>query len=336
MRAVLPALVRPILLLALGCAVASGAGAGPRERIGPLILEAGPGAERALERLADDARGIVPRLEADLGVRFAGPFRMVLIAPNARGRLADPMLVGLDEGAPPWAAGYVVTGARLGAIRLGLSSQYPYGSPTSVLAHEATHVLLHDAAGERLPLWFQEGVATLEGRRWSLEDWVIDAANVLGDEAPTLDELNGYFGASEPLAREAYASSFSFVSWVVGARGPGVLPDLLRAARDRPFADAWAAATGSTLAADEAAWRKAMTIRYRWAGALTASATLWLLVSVLAFLIGAWRRWRQRRVRERWPDEPDEGPDGPDGWPAAGEAGPPSEAQGETPEQRRE
>src|SRR5262245_28327491 len=53
----------------------------------------------------------------------------------------------IDRAAPPWAAGYMIPSLRLGAVRLAQASQYPYGTLESALAHEATHMLLHDAVG---------------------------------------------------------------------------------------------------------------------------------------------------------------------------------------------
>jgi len=284
------------------------------------VLESGPGADRALAPLAAKARVFLPKLEADLGARLERPLRMVLIAAGPGSGVADPAILALDTGAPPWAAGYVVPDRRVGAVRLALAAQYPYGNPASVLAHEVTHMVLDDAVPEGLPLWFQEGVATWAGRRWGLQDMVIHATAVLTEDTPTLEELDGYFGASEPLAAEAYATSFSFVSWTVNRHGAAVLRDMLARARTRPFAEAWAGATGATLEADEQAWRAQALTRYRWVAVLTASATLWAAVGVLAFFVGAIRRLRQRRQRERWPDEPD----GPELAADAGTQEPPS------------
>lgn len=304
-------LINAIVLVATTLLAAAPALAA-RERIGNLVLESGPGADRALAPLAQKARDFMPRIEADLGVRLDGPLRMVLIAAGPGSGIADPSVMQLDTSAPRWAAGYVVPARRIGAIRLALASQYPYGNPASVLAHEVTHMMLDDAVPEGLPIWFQEGVATWVGRRWGLQDMVIHATAVLTEDAPTFEELDDYFGASEPLAAEAYATSFSFVSWTVNRHGTQVLRDMLARARAEPFEEAWAAATGATLEADEAAWRSQALTRYRWVAVLTASATLWAAIGVLAFFVGAIRKLRQRRARERWPDEPD-GPDTPDG-----------------------
>lgn len=290
-----------LLLLALAPVVARAA----TERVGDCILEAGPGAERALAPLARRAREILPRLEEDLGARFKGPFRMVLIPARPIGGHMNLMTLRLDAGAPPWAAGYMIPDRRIGAIRLALASSYPYGTPASVLAHEATHMLLYDAAADTLPLWFQEGVATYEGRKWTLSDLLIHATLVLTEDSPSLDELDEWFDSSEPNAREAYAASFSFVSWAVTRHGRGVLRDVLARTHTMPFQDAWAAATGASLASEEAAWRGKTKTRYRWIGIITASATFWILMSLLAAIAGVWKNIRARRMRERWPDEPD-------------------------------
>jgi len=73
-------------------------------------------------------------------VRTAARFHMVLIPAGA---LADSDLRRLDESAPWWAAGFTIPERRVCAIRMAMAGRYPYGSLESVLAHEATHMLIH-------------------------------------------------------------------------------------------------------------------------------------------------------------------------------------------------
>jgi len=53
----------------------------------------------------------------------------------------------------------------------------------------------------------------------------------------------------------------------------------------------------------EAQWRRASLIRYRWLPVLTASSTLWILITLLSIVVGGYRRAQQRRLRERWERE---------------------------------
>lgn len=272
-------------------------------RVGLLSLQGPPGSERELAALGARARTILPALEADLGVRFRARFRMFLIP---AGPLRDPEIARLDSSAPPWAAGYLLPAQRVGAIRVARASQYPYGTLESVLAHEATHMLLRDSGVRDLPLWFEEGVATWQGRRWTLEDAMLYSTSLLTSDLPRLAELDSAFHATEAEARLAYAASFAFVSRAVRRSPPGFLGNLLRVARDRPFAEAWRAASGAPLAVAEADWRRDSLIRYRWIPVLTASSTLWILITFLAVFVGVRKRERLSRQRREWKEEDEE------------------------------
>src|SRR5205814_3099728 len=85
--------------------------------------------------------------------------------------------------------------------------------------------------------------------------------------------------------------------------GPGVLRELVRAARDRPFDRAWREVTGTTLERAETDWRRASLIRYRWIPLLATSSSLWLAITLLSLVVGVRKRALARRVRERWEQE---------------------------------
>jgi hypothetical protein len=294
-----------LALLILGLALTLGQGLSQtrnwtRERIGLLSLEGPPGTERAVQALAGRAREILPEIETQLGLRPAQRFRIVLVP---RGGLDELDLVGMDQAAPPWAAGYMIPGHRIGAIRMDQAAHYPYGTLESVLAHETVHLLLHDALGGRTPLWFEEGVATWQGRRWSAQDMWIYTRSLLTSDLPALADLDSAFRASPAEADLAYAASFAFISWNVRRHGEEWVRRVLRETRSRPFAAAWEAVTEAPLEQAEAAWRKESLIRYRWVPVLTASSTLWLGITLLAVWAGIRKRARAREARERWAAE---------------------------------
>jgi hypothetical protein len=286
-----------VLSLALAPPVESQTQVWTRERVGLLTLEGPPGTERAVHALAGRARELLPQVEAELGARPAKHFRIVLVP---RGGLAEPDLARMDQSAPPWAAGYMIPEQRVGAIRIAQAASYPYGTLESALAHEATHMLLHDAVGRGLPLWFEEGAATWQGRRWGTEDMWIYTRALLTSDLPMLADLDSAFHASAADAELAYAASFSFVAWNVHRHGPGLVRGVLREMKSRPFAAAWEVVTGVPLERAEAAWRQETLMRYRWIPILTASSTLWMLIALLAVWAGIRRRARARAAREQW------------------------------------
>lgn len=288
-----------LVLAALAWAAPSPAQPRATARIGLMSLEAEPGAEPALRRLAPAAPTILARLEAQLGVRPARLYRMVLVPPAG---IRDPEVARIDASAPNWAAGYLLPDHRFGAIRVAQAGRYPYGTLEAVLAHEATHQLVHDS-GARVPLWFNEGVATRLGRRWNLDDAFLYATSLLTSHLPALTDLDAWFQGDDREAQLAYAASFEFVSWASSRHGERLVRDVLHAARTRPFGEAWRAVTGSSLADDERAWRRGTLFRYRWLPLLGASSTLWLGVTALALAAGVRKRARARRVREQWARE---------------------------------
>jgi len=294
------------LLLVVGLSIVSPAApAEPEEdwvrvEAGDLTLE-GPAAYRAtLEELATRSRVFLPDLERDLGVELAGPVLMVLIPPDTS---PYPAVARLDAAAPRWAAGFVLSGQRVGGIRIADAERYPFGDAGAVLAHEMTHVLLEDAAGPRLPRWFAEGVATREQREWSLRDVMVYGSALLVGPLPELSQLNRAFAGPASEARLAYAASFDFVHWSEEEYGPGVIREVLARTRAEGFEVAWRSATGTSLVSSEAAWRRSSLALYRWIPLATGAGTLWLAITAL-FLVAAWRRRaRTREQYEAWEEE---------------------------------
>ena len=305
----------PILTLALGLAAAPGAAASGapgtedgwiRRQVGACILEARPEQELLLEALAERAADLLPRVERELGVRAAAPYRIILLP---RDPVGDAVIRDLDGYAPGWAAGYLFPARRIGAIRISRADRYPYSDLASVLAHEATHMLLFDAAGGRLPRWFGEGVATGIERSWGLRDILVYSSSLLTGPLPRLDELDDAFDSSGARARTAYAASFDFLMWTVRTYGQEVVRDIVREAATRPFPEAWRAATGVPLDRAEASWRRGSIILYRWVPAITGTTPLWIGITLLTILAIARRRARTRKILERWESEGDFGDD---------------------------
>ena len=271
-----------------------------RVEAGDCVLEAPPAERGRLLALAERAKTLLPRVESELGARAAAPYRIVLIPP---GTPDDEVLRDLDARAPSWAAGFMIPALRAGAIRIAQADRYPYADLSSVLAHEATHMLLFDAAGGGLPRWFGEGVATGIERSWGLRDVLVYSSSVLTGRLPPLAELDAAFDASDDRARAAYAASFDFLLFTVKTYGTGVVRDIVREAAARPFPEAWQAATGVPLSRTETEWRRGSLLLYRWVPALTGTTAVWSGITFLALLAGARRRARSRRTREQWDAE---------------------------------
>jgi hypothetical protein len=303
-----------VLLLCAGVLPAAANGPLRQVAVGSCILEAPPEYSDHLDFLAGQARRLLPRLEEDLGVRARAPYRIALIPPAP---VMNDALRRLDASAPPWAAGFLLPGRRVGGIRLARAQGYPHDDTASVLVHEATHMLLYDAAGSGLPRWFGEGVSTWEGRRWGLRDLFVYSSGLLTHRLPPLAELDRWFGDAPSRTRVAYAASFDFINWSARRYGDDVVARILD--EEGPFLAAWEAATGETLSTAEARWRRGSLLRYRWLPALLGTTALWMAITVLALLAGVRRRARSRAIQARWDAEEPGGPG--DGLPPDGSAG---------------
>jgi hypothetical protein len=268
-----------------------------RARVGACVLEAPPDLRVHLERLAARAAAFLPHLEEEIGAQPAAPWRIVLIPASPSD---DPEIRALDAAAPAWAVGFILPHRRVGAIRVGRADRYPYADLASVLAHEATHMLLHDAAGAGLPRWFGEGVATALERRWGMRDVLVYSSSLLTGPLPRLDELDPAFDAGGHAARAAYAAAFDFLRATRHRHGRGVVRAIVREAGARPFPEAWEAATGEPLARSEAAWRRGSLVVYRWIPALTGTGAVWGGITALALAAIARHRARRRAILERW------------------------------------
>jgi hypothetical protein len=292
-------------LLALAAQAASiradqAARLGLERRAGSVVLVAPPGAERSLESLGPHAQDIVTQVSRQLGLEPRAPYRMILIPANG---LSDPDLIRFDRGAPPWAAGFMDPAQRTGAIRLAQAARYPYGTPEAVLAHESAHLLMHDAPGVALPLWFEEGVATWVAREWQLEDVFQLSSRLLMHDLPRLDALEPKFHGRADEADQAYAASFAFVSWSVTRYGSSLVRDVLNEARTHSFERAWRLATGESLDRSESQWRRDSVFRYRWLPVIAGSGSLWLIVMVIALAVWLRRRARARALEAVWDAE---------------------------------
>ncbi|HEV8701556.1 MAG TPA: hypothetical protein VGV60_09840 [Candidatus Polarisedimenticolia bacterium] len=288
-----------------------------RRQVGLCTLEGPADLLPLLDRLADQAEAGLQRVEAELGTGAAAPYRIVLIprvlptagAPSGPrsstvpGSSAAARLRELDRLAPEWASGFLLPSRRLGAIRLAEADRYPHADLGSVLAHEATHMILFDAAGNNLPRWFGEGVATGIERSWGMRDVLVFSSSLLTGRLPPLAELDAAFDASDDRARAAYAASFDFMLFTVKRYGDGVVREIVREAASRPFPEAWRAATGVSLERSETEWRRGSLFLYRWIPALTGTTALWSGITLLALFAGAHRRARSRAILERWEAE---------------------------------
>jgi len=251
--------------------------------------------------LASQAPGVIAELERDLGVLAPSAVLVRILQPRRDARMA-----GDAAGPPHWAVGYVPGSSREVVLRGDLIRAYPFEDLLSLFGHEMTHILLNSlpAGTDGLPLWFQEGVAVSESRRWSFHDVLALGTALLVASPPPLAALEHSFPDDESAARVAYAESFSFVSFLEREHGPAVVRRIVAGlAAGEHFSEAFRRVTGSDVAEVEVAWRERVTLIYRWIPALTSTSVLWLGITLLVLVSRIAKRRRERAIQEAWERE---------------------------------
>ncbi|HSC59026.1 MAG TPA: hypothetical protein VLC11_05650 [Gemmatimonadales bacterium] len=242
-----------------------------------------------------------------LGRRDAGPVRLVVVADQAaftaltRGRI------------PGWGAGVALPQGHVIVLRADLPDI------TTTLRHELAHLVLHQAVRTRVPLWFDEGYATVASGGWDLsERFALHLSVALGG-VPELRDLDAQLRGSEPVADRAYGLAAAAVLGLARRIPGGDLgPLFTQLAAGQPFDSAVRVVTGRTVSQFEFDWRRDTRRHY---GGVTwlAGAGLWLLLTF--GVVMAWALHRRIEAPRRaaldvdWPaPEPDQlDHDGPTG-----------------------
>jgi len=211
---------------------------GPDEAVLPYLMEA---ADAAFDDLARRLAMTVPT-----------PVRILLLP-----TFEDLSVVTGLSRAQLDASGAVATCA-FNRIALVSPSRMPRGYPyADTVAHELVHYFLTIRAGDRVPLWLQEGAAKALEQTWrgaplgqvhrTLQQLLVDAV-VRGRLLPFSS-----FGASLSRMQRpedtalAFAELASFVTWLAKIQGPQILPRLLDELNAGDEAVAVLRATGRTL-----------------------------------------------------------------------------------------
>jgi hypothetical protein len=219
-----------------------------------------------------------------LGRRAPPPFTLILAADSATmSRIASGR-------APGWGAGITLPAAHTIVVRSDL------GGLDQTLRHEVAHLALHDAVPGRVPLWFDEGYASLaSGEFERLISLQLNLA-VVGGRLPSLRELDSDLRGSARTADAAYGLAASAVAEIARHPAPGGLERLFsRMAAGDDFEQSLVAATGLPPDRFEKSWQVGLRRRYGFIAWLLAGG-IWAVVgAVLGVLV--WLRRRSDRPR---------------------------------------
>jgi hypothetical protein len=255
----------------------------------------GPDWERRVGKL-------VSQVETAMGFTFQGPIRVELAATDAEFRRRAPR-------APAWAAAIARPRAATLVVRLPATGPRTGTDVTSVLRHELVHLFLPQRVGgfDRVPLWFEEGLAQVFGARILPVDLArLKMAGAAG-RLFTLSSITNRFPEDRSAAALAYTQSESLLNYLVDRGGIDRLRGMLDRIREtgdfeRSLRDVY--------------WLDTAELEAEWIASIREGGRPWWLETILANLlpflffvasllaIAAWIRARRRR-RETYESLPE-------------------------------
>lgn len=206
----------------------------------------------------------------------------------------------LLEGLPSWVAGYAQPSAGVVVLIPSRSVSYPDDTLEETYLHELAHVFQHRAAGgSTIPRWFNEGVAVVAGRSWTLEDRTRMAWESIASRGATGPEVDRMFFSDERSVRRAYAVSEAFVRDAMRRYGSETIALIFRYMNGgASFEQAFGRATGRTV---ERAWTvfwQSQGLARIGIGVLASSAALWFAIVVIS-IAAVIRKRRQTQLQLR-------------------------------------
>lgn len=256
--------------------------------------------ERATEEAAElqkEAAKLVRNIEQDLGKSLKGPIE-VRVGTNVE-QLRSLAPFGAEP--PEWAQGAAYPSR--GVILLSLTSRARRTNLKELLAHELSHVALHQATGGApVPRWFTEGIAIYQSGENSLARMQALWGATVGNRLVPLRQLSGQLPGSHREVTEAYAQSADFVRYLrSGDRESRQFRRLIALLeQNRTFHEAVEEAYGMPLASLEAGWRAELAKRYRTYPKVFSAATVFAIASLLLVLAYFRRRKQKLRRLQEW------------------------------------
>lgn len=292
--------MRKALALLVGLAACpTGASSAPGP--GGLRIIGAPSAavEERIRAVAADARD---RLARDLGVEPPEAFEVRVVADRRAMRAITGDTLGEEVLAVAVPARRLVVLDRMSLVPGTRDALAP------ALRHELVHLALGRFARpgtdrRPVPLWFEEGVATVFGARvLALEDRELSLRAAAGTLLP-LDALGESFPREAAPMRLAYLEAESAVRYLRERWGRGAPRRVLaRLRRGGSFEAALCAETGIKLAEFEAAWARELGRWERIAGMFVSQRAIFVYAAAVAAVAYALDRRRRRRRLARAED----------------------------------
>lgn len=296
--------VAKVILLSLVAFLAASPAAAQSEDLslvsGRVAVQYPAGRSALARQAAETATFAMGRILKGLGISVEGQVNIRLV-PNH-----DEFNMACGSVMPEWS---LAAALPPDAIVVNISKSTPSTANDIHLSmvHEMVHLALAQveaSRGERLPLWFHEGAATLLSGRQPLmpSRSIFRTAATHGNLIP-LDQIAESFPQEQQAADLAYLQSEDFIAWVSKNSPEGLAGIMDRFKSDVAFEDAFVIASGMTIADAEAKWAASLRKRLPWLRSLLASLTFWGVMAVSTILVYLVVRARSQRQKRIWEEE---------------------------------
>jgi hypothetical protein len=226
-----------------------------------------------------------------------GPIRVVLATESSN----------MARDVSPWISGFAVEALSLVVVFPSRSPTYPDDTLEDVLRHEIAHVLIgRAAAGQRIPRWFDEGLAMEAERERRFSDQTQLLYQLATGSQASLMDLDRLFSGGQNDQIRAYAIAGALVHDLRQTYGADVGAQILKRIREgASFEAAFLSATGVTPDKLESEFWKRQRIWTTWVPIITSSTVLWPAITLLALLAIYMRHRKNRAIEKRWEEEDD-------------------------------
>ena len=205
---------------------------------------------------------------------------------------------------PHWGIGVAYPQAKTIVLK------YRPGQTASLLQtarHEFSHILLHHVlaeSGNRVPVWFNEGVAMWVGREWRLHQSFDVALAVFRDGLIPLRDVDAVLAFGATRAQLAYDQSYLAVLFILSRAGDDAIPDLIaEVAEGTPFPVAIYRLTGLSPEVFESEFAAFVADRFGLGAVVTSGEAIWFYIVVLFLTVWVGVRRRNQRTFDRWEEE---------------------------------
>ncbi len=205
---------------------------------------------------------------------------------------------------PHWGAAAAFPSRKLIAVKSPLTHNLNK-SLSALLFHEYSHLLLEERTGyNRVPRWFNEGLAMYVSTEWSWSDNIaLGKASAFGNiiRLPDIEEVNR-FSASK--AHVAYAESYMAVKYFLDEYGKSSLNIFLNElAKGESVADAFLHSTGSNYKQFNNDYNIFILKQFNLSSLFMDTLFLWLFLAGVV-LFATFKRYKKKKeYYKKWEEE---------------------------------